>query len=58
MALETGKFFDMHGYDALAFMQDTADDHVRYYVLGNNTTHIHLEGRPDSAYASTVPSPF
>jgi len=39
---QTGKFFDMMGYDGMAMLQSMADDHVRYVVLHNGSSHVLL----------------
>lgn len=51
MALETGKLFDMMGYDALALVQHVTDDCVRLFVLHNSSSHVlvaeaHSESEP------------
>lgn len=56
MALETGKFFDMLGYDLLAQVQHVTDDYVRLMVLHNNSSHVllaeaHAMSEPDDRMA-------
>lgn len=52
MALETGKTFDMFGYDLLAQVQSVTDDMVRLFVLHNNSSHVLLA----EAHAMSEPS--
>jgi len=50
--LQTGEFFDMFGYDALAQVQSVDDEMVRYFILTNNSSHILLA----EAHAMSEPS--
>lgn len=40
--LQTGKTFDMRGYDLLAQVQHVTDDMTMLFVLHNNSTHVLL----------------
>lgn len=40
--LQTGKMFDMRGYDVLAQVQHVTDDYTMLFVLHNNSTHVLL----------------
>jgi len=56
--METGKDFDMFGYDLLAQVQHVTDDCVRLFVLHNASTHVLVaEAHAMSEPSATVQEP-